>query len=482
MTTSSSSRLLCLAIALLATADVRAQSPITTPAGAQMTADRIVNELSQIVDGTARAGWRQRVPTATWRDRRGPRYDPPDSVLPQPHGLWCSMATDMMTGYRRDAVFYGLRTERPYDCRLEHVRFVLEPESGMDELYDALSAAISRRMQTDFSKFDQPDAPIIAIGPEMNGQKDGAPPSWVDVRYWSSGARSMFLARAGSTVQVMSQSRILNESLRSDENDEKGGYRPPEMYPYGMDLLRWEVVNALRPTDPEAVEVILSAGQDQQNLLERTALRVLQERARASDEEQRAMLSLAAAFIVNRLEYEGESWQRDRPGMKPLLAYGVRMERSPFDTDVWNGSSQLAEDVRRRRPGTRWGQLAFLDRLSTGWEEFLDGDQYRRVIDQGTAWLKQYPGSPFAVRVMSEVAIAYETWWSLSLAPDDEELVTASEHKEGAEEARRQAIRWYERIIRDAPTSYDARHARRVLIQMTVGVDTGERTFYSVYA
>lgn len=74
---------------------------------------------------------------------------------------------------------------------------------------------------------------------------------------------------------------------------------------------------------------------------------------------------------------------------------------------------------------------------------------------------------------MSHVARAYETWWSLSLAPDDEELVRASEHKEGAEEARLQAIRWYERILRDAPTSVEARHARRVLVQITVGVDRG---------
>ena len=104
------------------------------------------------------------------------------------------------------------------------------------------------------------------------------------------------------------------------------------------------------------------------------------------------------------------------------------------------------------------------------------------MITRGTAWLKQNPNSPLAITVMSHVARAYETWWSLSLAPEDEELVTASEHKEGAEEARLQAIRWYERILRDAPTSVEARYARRVIVQITVGVDTGERGFYAVYA
>jgi hypothetical protein len=311
----------------------------------------------------------------------------------------------------------------------------------------------------------------------MTGGKDAAPQSWVDVRFWMSGTRYIFLARAGSTVQVMSQTYVLSDALRSDEN------LLPETGRYGVDLLKWELVNALRRTDPETVELILSnEGVIEQNLAERAALRVLQARAKADNEDQRAMLSLASAFVVSRLQYQGESWQRDRPGLKPILAYGVRMEVSPFDSDVWYGTVDFKEDVRRRRPGTRWGQLAFLDRLSGGWTEFPGGDQYRHVITQGTAWLKQYPNSPFAVTVMSHVARAYETWWSLSLAPDDEELVTASEHREGAEEARLQAIRWYERILRDAPTSLEAGHARRVLVQITVGVDTGERGFYAVYA
>lgn len=43
-------------------------------------------------------------------------------------------------------------------------------------------------------------------------------------------------------------------------------------------------------------------------------------------------------------------------------------------------------------------------------------------------------------------------------------------------------MKWYERIIKEAPTSVEAGHARRVLIQIIAGVDTGERRFYQVYA
>jgi hypothetical protein len=464
-------RLICLAITLLVSAEITAQSPTPPQISIQLTADRIATELSPIVHGTSRTRWRELVPFAMWRDRRGPREHPPASVLPQPRGLWCSIATDMTSGQRRDAVFYGLRSERPYDCRLEHVRYVIEQQSDNQELYDALAGAIRKRFgdRNEFANVDPANLPALAVMPEMAGGTDPAPRSWVDVRFWMSATRYIFLARTGSTVQVMSQTYVLSEALRSDDN------LVPDMGRYGVDLLTWEVVNALRPTDPDAVELILSnEAVIEQNLAERTALRVLEARAKAGNADQRAMLSLASSLVVGRLRYRGESWQRDRPGLKPLLVYGVRMEMSPFDSDVWYGSDRFAEDVLRRRPGTRWGQLAFLDQLWRG--------EYREVIAEGTAWLKQYPNSPFAITVMSHVARAYETWWSLSLAPEDEELVTAAEHKDGAEEARLQAIRWYERILRDAPTSVEARHARRVLVQITVGVDTGERGFYRVYA
>ena len=104
------------------------------------------------------------------------------------------------------------------------------------------------------------------------------------------------------------------------------------------------------------------------------------------------------------------------------------------------------------------------------------------IIANGTAWLKGHPRSPMAIAVMLDVAQAYETWWSLSLGPDDEELLTPSDHREGSENARLQAIRWYERFIGEFPNSREAEHARRVLMQIQVGVDTGSRVFFSRYA
>jgi hypothetical protein len=49
---------------------------------------------------------------------------------------------------------------------------------------------------------------------------------------------------------------------------------------------------------------------------------------------------------------------------------------------------------------------------------------------------------------------AYETWWSLSLASEGEELVTPSEHLNGAKQAGIEAIRWFDRIARQARILY----------------------------
>jgi hypothetical protein len=118
-TTNARSAFAIAVVVLLASANTAAQQTKPTQETDQRTANSIVTELSQIVHGTSRTKWRELAPSATWRDRRGPREHPPASVLPQPRGLWCSMATDITNGHRRDAVFFGLRTERPYDCRLE---------------------------------------------------------------------------------------------------------------------------------------------------------------------------------------------------------------------------------------------------------------------------------------------------------------------------------------------------------------------------
>lgn len=101
-------------VVLLANANTAAQQSKPTQDTDQRTANSIVTELSQIVHGTSRTKWRELVPSATWRDRRGPREYPPASVLPQPRGPWCSMANTLRRVVERIVLTFSvlrLRTE-----------------------------------------------------------------------------------------------------------------------------------------------------------------------------------------------------------------------------------------------------------------------------------------------------------------------------------------------------------------------------------
>jgi hypothetical protein len=175
------------------------------------------------------------------------------------------------------------------------------------------------------------------------------------------------------------------------------------------------------------------------------------------------MLTAAIARTAARLRVEGKRPEEARPSLRPLLALGVTKKESPYDEGIWYGSYDP--------PGTRSSQAPDPDGAFV----------YRDVIKSGLARLRASPNRVTPALLLS-LAQAYETWWSLSLAPDDEELVTRSDHASGAVDARREAIKWYERVMSDFPYSREAERARRVIIQIRVGVDTGQRTYFAPYA
>jgi hypothetical protein len=458
----------------------RAQDRVAPPVDASILAARVAGELrGHMLYGSSRADWRTRVPHAAWRDRRGGLEYPPESALPKQRGLWCSEATDVSDGVSREVVFYGLRTERPYDCRAEQIRYVIDVTGRTDDAYTSLAEGFRREFSGgEFSKAELFRPEDLAVSLDLTSRTAYRSDEWNGVIYWMEPTQFVLLFRAGHTVQVIGQTYILVNALRADMQ------RRGSLERYGLDLWTWELVNALRPRDPEAVDLILSnpnrAGE--QPLVERVALRLLQAYARSSRAEDRAMWALAAGIVVQKIRVEGERPELARPSLAPLLRFGVQMDESPYDQGIWYASWGPSSRERRTFAATRWSQWTVESGNAPASSQYADEYQYRAVIANGTAWLEGHPRSPMAIAVMTDVAQAYETWWSLSLAPDDEELLTASDHHEGSENARRQSIRWYERIIREFPNSREAEYARRVLIQIRVGVDTGSRAFFSPYA
>ena len=107
---------------------------------------------------------------------------------------------------------------------------------------------------------------------------------------------------------------------------------------------------------------------------------------------------------------------------------------------------------------------------------------FLRIIDEGEAFLRQYPRTPFRQEQIYHLALANETWWSLSKSergdPTDPTAEGAKIGKAAAERARKRAIELYEELLRIAPETPQARKGQLSLPRLKLGLDSRERTFF----
>jgi hypothetical protein len=204
----------------------------------------------------------------------------------------------------------------------------------------------------------------------------------------------------------------------------------------------------------------------------------------AADELVRRLGSLLVArYITNGSEYLAEAEGAGRARVE-LAAFGIRL------TDIGHYSGDLEYDhvlLKRawtRHPETQWGQRAFLmlQNLSCGTPKVFgcDGPNcFLSVIEQGESFLSRFPDTALRHEQIWHLAQAYETWWSLALAPPgDITAVGAKVSKSSAERARRRAIQLYEELLRAARRSPHARAAETALPRLKLRLDTAARTFF----
>jgi hypothetical protein len=117
-----------------------------------------------------------------------------------------------------------------------------------------------------------------------------------------------------------------------------------------------------------------------------------------------------------------------------------------------------------------------------GWTLGECEDSYRDVATHGQEWLARNPASPYRLVVTRAVAAAYETWWSLSKAPEYDELafVSKEDATKGAAEARVRAIEWNERLLSELPAGLAHPDIDRTIVHLHADVDTGARTYHCV--
>jgi uncharacterized protein (TIGR03437 family) len=174
----------------------------------------------------------------------------------------------------------------------------------------------------------------------------------------------------------------------------------------------------------------------------------------------------------------------DAPGIRAKLArLGVRYQRIGHYSGALEYDRGLLQRAWTEYPGTIWGQRAFLLLQELGCEtgQFpCPGPNcFRSVIAEGEKFLEEYPDSSVRLEQIRNLAAANETWWSLSLAqPGDVTAEGAQVTPGSAERARRRAIELYERLLREAAGTPEARAAEIALPRLKLKLDTGRRTFF----
>jgi hypothetical protein len=460
---------LCVCVCIVACGSAAAQDSGQGESTRQI-AERLVDEVTARPFGTPRGNWRNAVPSARWLDFQGPAGYPSNrpTGYRQPEGRWCSVADDERGRIGRRAVFYASRTQEPLDCRLEQITYVIDPvgdQSGSAALYGEIASAFTRRLG--LGRAPGPESDVVRT---ESARRGSASPREAFL-HWSEGTYDIHVFIAGVRVGVVARQYTTSEVLTA-----------PRPLPVSVDMLFKEaLLQRLWPQHAGIAELLL----DQSGFLETSraipAVTALLTRLnRTTNPGDRAWLALAAEEILVRLSLPE---QEPAPARRRELA-----ELAPFDLhfeydghgDSWEYARGLSAAVVSRYPHTDWGQLAFVRRISGNFEVVECRDIYTETVEQGIEWLKRFPTSRYRLQVIEAVAEAYETWWSLSKAPEDDEFGSQSRDwaTPGAPRARVEAIAWYERLLKELPPGVPTQGIVQTLIHLKLDVDTGQRGFH----
>jgi hypothetical protein len=216
----------------------------------------------------------------------------------------------------------------------------------------------------------------------------------------------------------------------------------------------------------------------------RAALLDLLEKAQALTGGQRGAALLAADRLAGKLwthEREAPDWKQLQ---QDLGRYGLTFAWSEL-AGAYEYQHDLLWWLWRTAPASVWGRHAFALLLAKGWDTSgtcQEGtDQFRRVIEQGEAFLAGHPHGWPALQTTLALAQAYETWWSLSRAPANDDYAYAPNYQEGADAAREKAVAYYQQVVRLAPNSPAAAYARLRLPPLQAEQDTPQRRYFCIY-
>jgi hypothetical protein len=183
-------------------------------------------------------------------------------------------------------------------------------------------------------------------------------------------------------------------------------------------------------------------------------------------------------LVVRETVVEGAA--KVRAELAPL---GIQYGGVGHDSGALDYDHSLLARAWKEYPAMPAGQRAFLMLQRLGCEVKsvgCDGPNcFLTVIQQGVSFLERYPDTSIRKEQTYHLALAHETWWSLSLAePGDTTAAGAKATREAGERARQRAIEFYEQLVRVAPGTPEAKAAEIALPRLKLKLDSRERTFF----
>jgi hypothetical protein len=166
-----------------------------------------------------------------------------------------------------------------------------------------------------------------------------------------------------------------------------------------------------------------------------------------------------------------------------LKPYGVHYLGIGKYSEVLEYDRSLLVKAWTGYQATVWGQRALLElqRLSCArFGEACGGPNcFLEVIRLGERFLAENPDTPLRLEQTFHLALAHETWWSLSQATEDSPSSGSVKMDEvSGEAARLRAIALYEEVERLARGSRQARLGQIALPRLRLRIDTGQRAFF----
>jgi len=382
---------------------------------------------------------------------------------------WCYRCVESAGAENYESSFYAFDVAAPV-CRLGQLR-AWQSGPAIGETRRAVEAALAARYG--------PSDSNNAVGEWSSG-------FWQDIQHFRDGQGEVYLYKRvqrgqPEAVELLARSRQLVAARAEDPkiSDLEGQHRAPV-----RTRLDQRLIQDLGAAFPSLRALLGEDSDESRRAMRHETLQALLTAASTATGDRKTELLLAADRVAALIPEGQVGDPAERQRSETMAGFRLHYAYSPLGGG-WNYQHDLLRQVWREYPNTAWGGEAFLLLEWMGWDSSgacdAGSDQFRTVIANGEKFLADHLKSPHRLDVTLALGMAYENWWSLSLARPGDDYVEAAKYRDGAEAARQKAIGIYEQIAKMAPDRPEAAYSRRRLPRLKLGIDTAQRAFYCIY-